>query len=211
MFKRHITVPVVLLFFSLVTILIAVVQAVQIPLGALPADSARLATAPVSHFAHAIGGAVFGLLGPLQFGRVLAGRFGRAHRIMGRIFVIAGAGLALSSLSLLWQFPTSGSPLVSGGRLVFGLGLAAALVVAMQAVRRRDFTAHRNWMIRAYALGIGATAVSMVFIPIYAITGTPPTGLLADVAFIGSWAICVLLAEIIIRRLQPTKGHFTPA
>ena len=53
----------------------------------------------------------------------------------------------LSSFSLLWQFPTDASVLVSGGRLVFG---------------------------------IGATAVSMVFIPIFVITGEPPTGLSAE-------------------------------
>jgi len=204
MFSRSIWIPITLLFFSLATIAIALQQAVQIPFGALPQESARLATVPFTHFFHAICGAVFGLLGPFQFGRVLAGRYGALHRICGRIFVLSGAILALSSFSLLWMFPKDASIIVSGGRLVFGAGLAVALVIAMMAIRRRDIAMHRNWMIRAYALGIGATAVSMVFIPIFAITGQPPTGLTADLAFTGSWAFCVILAEWVVRRQSAT-------
>ncbi len=199
--RLPIVVPAALLFFSFITIVFALVQAVQIPLGALPEDSARLAATPISHFIHAVGGAVFGLLGPLQFGRVLAQKYGKLHRVCGRVFVITGFMLALSSLSLLWHFPDIGAPLASIGRLVFGLALGVALVIAMTAIRNRDFTRHRDWMIRAYAIGIGATAVSMVFIPIYAITGEPPMGLASDIAFIGSWTVCVIFAEWLVRRL----------
>ena len=204
------TVPAILFFFSLVTILLATVQAVQIPLGALPADNARISTTPVSHFIHVVGGAVFGLLGPLQFGRVLARKFGKLHRVLGRVFVVAGFMLSLSSLSLLWHFPNIDAPLASAGRLVFGSALGAALTVAILAIRKRDFIRHRDWMIRSYALGIGATAVSMVFIPIYVIKGVPPMGLVSDIAFIGSWAACVLFAELLVRRLH-AKAQAAPA
>ena len=197
--QRFIAVPTILFFFSFATIAISLTQAIQIPIGALPSENARLATVPISHFFHALGGTLFGLIGPIQFGRVLARNYGNLHRIMGRVFVLAGFALVISSITLLWKFPTEASLLVSGGRLIFGLGLAFALTRGMMAIRRRDFNLHRNWMIRAYALGIGATAVSMIFIPIYAITGQPPLGLTADSLFIGSWAACVVLAEWIVR------------
>ncbi len=71
----------------------------------------------------------------------------------------------------------------------------------MQAVFKRDFTGHRNWMIRAYAIGIGATAVTMVFFPIYLVTGEPPTGIAADIAFLGAWTACVVFAEVLVRRI----------
>ena len=202
-FVRPIVVPLVLFLISGMTILFASVQAVQIPTGTLPAENARISTAPISHFAHVIGGIVFGVLGPIQFGRVLARKFGRLHRIMGRVFVLAGACLALSSLSLLWAFPTAAGDLVNIGRLVFGIALAIALGIAMQAIRARDIPRHRDWMIRAYAIGMGATLVSVAFLPIFLITGTPPSGLMSDVIFIGSWAACIVFAEWIIRRAQP--------
>ena len=144
-FKRSITIPAILFFFSFATIAISLSQAVQIPFGSLPVENARLATEPVSHFFHAFGGTLFGLIGPIQFGRVLAGKFGNLHRIMGRVFVLAGFSLVISSFVLLWKFPTEASLLVSGGRFVFGLGLAFALICGLMAIRRRNFSLHRNW------------------------------------------------------------------
>jgi uncharacterized membrane protein len=149
---------------------------------------------------HVVGGATFGILGPIQFGRVLMRKYGQLHRVLGRVFVAAGAMISLSSLSLLWHFPAAYSLAVNSGRLLFGIALGAALVMAMLAIRKRDFARHRNWMIRAYAIGMGATAVTMVFFPIYAITGAAPTGLVSDIVFLGSWTACIVFAEALVRR-----------
>ena len=109
--------------------------------------------------------------------------------------------ISVSSLGLLWHFPDTYSVAISGGRLVFGVGLGVALFMAMQGIYTRDIARHRNWMIRAYAIGIGATAVTMVFFPIYLITGEPPKGLVADIAFLGAWTGCVVFAEVMVRRI----------
>ncbi len=200
-FASPVVVPVALYFGTLLTILLALVQVVQIPLGALPEDSQRLSAAPVWHFMHVLGGATFGILGPIQFGRALMPRYGLLHRVLGRMFVAAGAMISLSSLGLLWRFPDTYSVAISSGRLLFGIALGVALAIAMQAIYKRDFTRHRNWMIRAYAIGIGATAVTMVFFPIYLITGKPPVGLASDIAFLGAWSACVVVAEGFVRRI----------
>jgi uncharacterized membrane protein len=186
---------------TLLTIVLALVQVVQIPLDALPEDSRHLRATPVWHFVHVLGGVAFGILGPIQFSRVLMHKYGLLHRIIGRVFVAAGAMISLSSLGLLWHFPDRDSAAISSGRLLFGVALGVALAVAMQAILKRDFTLHRNWMIRAYAIGMGATAVSMVFFPIYVITGDPPTGLVADVVFLGAWTACIGFAEGLVRRI----------
>ncbi|OJF89758.1 hypothetical protein AX760_24690 [Pararhizobium antarcticum] len=182
------------------TIILALVQAVQIPLGALPEDSLRLNAVPFWHFVHVLGGATFGILGPIQFGRVLVHKYGRLHRVLGRVFVAAGVMLSLSSLSLLWHFPNAYSVAVTSGRFLFGVALGLALAIAMHAIRKRDFARHRSWMIRAYAIGMGATAVSLVFFPIYVITGKPPSGLVFDIVFLVSWTACVAFAECLVRR-----------
>lgn len=200
-FAKPFVVLAALFFVTLLGTILALVQVVQIPLGTLPEDSWRLKAAPVWHFMHVLGGAMFGILGPIQFSRVLMRKYGFLHRFMGRIFVAAGAMISLSSLGLLWHFPGTYSVAVSSGRLLFGVALGVAMAIAMLAIRKRDFTRHRNWMIRAYAIGIGATAVSMVFFPIYAITGEPPTGLGADIAFLGSWTACVVFAEGLVRSI----------
>ena len=190
-----------LYFGTLLGTILAVVQVVQIPLAALPEDSRHLTATPVWHFMHVVGGATFGVLGPIQFSRVLMCKYGFLHRFMGRVFVAAGLMISLSSLGLLWHFPGTYSVAVSSGRLLFGVALGAALAIAMHAIRKRDFTRHRNWMIRAYAIGIGATVVSMFFFPIYVITGEPPMGLAADFVFLGSWTACIVFAEGLVRKI----------
>ncbi len=194
--------PAALFFGSLIPIISALVQVVQIPLGALPEESRRLSSAPVWHFMHALVGVTFSILGPIQFGRVLMRRYGRLHRVMGRVFVAAGAIISLSSLGLLWRFPDAYSVAMSSGRLLFGIALGVALAIAMQAIRKRDFIRHRNWMIRAYAIAMGGTAVWLVLVPFYAITGEPlPAGLAFDILFLGSWITCVVFAEVLVRRI----------
>lgn len=200
--SSSVVVPLALFLATLLPILLAVVQVVQIPLDALPEDSQRLGATPSLHFMHVLGGATFAILGPIQFGRALLPKFGRLHRVLGRLFVATGAMISFSSLGLLWNFPDSYSMAISGGRLVFGIGLGVALFMAMQAISARDLVRHRNWMIRAYAIGIGATAVTMVFFPIYLLTGEPPQGLVADIAFLGAWTACVLFAEGLVRKLK---------
>ncbi len=199
--SKPLVVPLALFLATLLPILLAVVQVVQIPLNALPEDSQRLGATPVLHFLHVLGGATFAILGPIQFGRALLPQFGRLHRVLGRVFVATGAMISVSSLGLLWHFPDTYSVAISGGRLVFGVGLGVALFMAMQGIYKRDIARHRNWMIRAYAIGIGATAVTMVFFPIYLITGEPPKGLVADIAFLGAWTGCVVFAEVMVRRI----------
>lgn len=77
----------------------------------------------------------------------------------------------------------------------------------MLRVRARNIPRHRDWMIRAYAIGMGATIVSIVFIPIFVITGEPPTGITADIAFIGAWAACVVFAEAVIYRINAPQRN----
>jgi len=198
---KPVVVPAALYLITLLSILLALAQVVQIPLGALPEDSQRLTAAPVWHFMHVLGGATFGILGPIQFGRVLKRKYGPLHRVIGHVFMAAGAMISVSLLGLLWRFPDAYSEALSIGRLLFGIALGVALVIAMLAIQKRDFTRHRNWIVRAYAIGMGATAVSMVFFPIYLITGEPPTGLASDIVFLGSWTTCVVLAECLVRRI----------
>lgn len=195
-----------LAFFTAIPVLNALVQVVQIPSGTYPADSARLAIAPVAWFVHVLAGAAFGLAGPVQFVRALRHRFGRLHRATGRVFVIAGAALGLSGLSLLAQLTSERTPLADIARGLFGLWLLIALALAMTAVRDRDFPRHRAWMIRAYAVGMGLGTVGLVFFPIYIVTGQPPMGLGADILFVASWVLTIVIGEVVVRSLsRPTQ------
>jgi uncharacterized membrane protein len=200
LFQRPIPLALALTFGTAIPVLTALVLVVQIPSGTYPEDSARLAVAPIAWFAHVLAGAAFGITGPLQFIRALGHRFGALHRLSGRIFVVSGAVLGLSGLSLLAQVMSQRTPLVDIARGLFGLALLIALGLGMAAIRDRDILRHRAWMIRAYAIGMGLGAVALVFFPIYIVTGQAPTGLASDILFIASWLLTIALAEMVIRR-----------
>ncbi len=204
-FSRPAPLVLALVFFTFIPVLTALVQVFQIPFGSYPEDSARLAVAPISWFAHVLAGVAFGIIGPVQFVRALRHRFGALHRVSGRIFVLSGAILGLSGLSLLAQVTSERTPLVDIARGLFGLALLIALALAMAAIRDRDFLRHRAWAVRAYAIGMGLGTVALVFFPIYIITGRPPSGLASDVLFVASWALNIAFAEVFIRYSSPSS------
>ncbi len=84
-----------LFFLSAIPVCMAAVRLYQVPMGQLPLDAIKFDIVPWSHFAHALGGVLFGALGPLQFAGVLKRRFATFHRVTGRIFVAVGMLLAL--------------------------------------------------------------------------------------------------------------------
>lgn len=205
-FVRPVPLALLLLVLTAIPIVIALVRVVQVPAGLLPQDAEKFAAVPWALFLHALGGALFGLLGPVQFAGVLRRRFGRAHRITGRVFVIAGLFMALSSLRLLWQFPDATTWIAGLARLLAGAALGLALIAALRFARARDIPRHRAWMIRAYAIGMGPAAVSLLLFPIFVVTGAPPVGVLADLLFVLSWAINLGIAEWVIRRAGPARS-----
>ena len=199
-FERPVVLCLTLLFLTSIPIVFAGLRLVQLPLGTLPEDSLRVAVAPASFWLHAAAGVSFGLIGPLQFARVLRRRFGGLHRLLGRVFVVAGVGLGLSGLSLLVQVDSIATPLLDIVRALAGGALVIMLVQGIAAARHRDTARHRAFMIRAYAIGMGSGTVAFVMLPIYLVTGEPVTGLWSDLVFVGSWGANLLVAEWVIAR-----------
>jgi len=200
-FSRPIPLVLALAFCTFIPVTMAAVRVVQIPLGALPDDSLRLASAPVAAFLHALAGALFGVLGPLQFVRALRWRFGTLHRVAGRVFVLAGMGLGLSGLALLLRVENIATGLLDAARGVFGLALIVVLVLGVAAARAHDMARHRTWMIRAYAIAMGSGTVAPVMFPVYLMSGEPPTGVIADIAVVGMWVLTIGVGEWVVRRL----------
>lgn len=205
-FTRPTTLLLVLAFCTFIPVMMAAVRVVQIPLGTLPEDSLRLAAVPVAFFFHALAGLLFGLLGPLQFARALRRRFGKLHRLAGRVFVVAGAGMALSGLALLLQVESIATGLLDAARGTFGLALIATLSLGVAAARECDMPRHRAWMIRAYAIGMGQGTVALVMFPLYLVTGEPPTGLTTDIVVVGMWLLNIALGEWVIRRMSSQRA-----
>jgi uncharacterized membrane protein len=199
-FARPVRLGLALAFFTFIPVMMAAFRVVQIPLGALPEDGLRLASVPDAYFVHSLAGVLFGILGPLQFVRALRHRFGTLHRLSGRVFVLAGVGLALSGLALLLNVESIATGFLDAARVVLGLALIAVLVLGVAAARAHALLRHRAWMIRAYAIGMGSGTVAPVMFPVYLIRGEPPTGLTTDIAVVGTWLLTIAVGEWVVRR-----------
>ena len=83
--------------------------------------------------------------------------------------------------------------------------MAACLVLGFTAIRRRDITAHRAWMIRAYAIGVAAGTQAFTGAIGGALFGTGE--LRGDLAKAAGWIINLAVAEWVIRRPTQAKAQ----
>jgi hypothetical protein len=185
-----------LVLLSAVPVVAGAVRVGQLTVGAaVTADNARFFASPVPVVSHIVGATVFCLLGAFQF----VPR--RWHRIAGRIVVPCGLLAALAGLWMAAFYPLADDVVLRAMRFTFGTAMAASLVLGYLAVRRRDFLTHRAWMIRAYAIGLGAGTQVFASLAWYALAGTPGN-VGVDVAMGAGWVINMTVAELHIRSVQ---------
>jgi uncharacterized membrane protein len=162
----------------------------------------RFFAMPLPVVVHIIGASLFCLLGALQFHRGLRRR--RWHRIAGRVLVPCGLAAAITGVWMTLYYPLPANDgtrfgILGLSRLGFGAMMAVAIVLSVVAIRRRDIVRHRAWMIRAYAIGLGAGTQVFTHLPWVLLLGTPGVGTRAVLMNAG-WIINVVFAEWIIRR-----------
>jgi uncharacterized membrane protein len=163
------------------------------------ADTSRFFVMPVPVVVHIVSACLFTLVGALQFSKAL--RQSRWHRLSGRVLVVAGILAAASGLWLTNFYPPLGNegPLLYFFRMAAGLGMLWFLVQGYRAARRRRFDAHRPHMLRAYALGLGASTQMLIGIPVLLLFGEPAP-LVGDLMLGAGWVINLAVAQWAIGR-----------
>ena len=101
-------------------------------------------------------------------------------------------------MTLLYSPQPGTGDLLYGVRLVVASAVAAFLVLGFTAIRRRDIPAHRAWMIRAYAVGLGAG--TQVFTEGFGEALLGHGDLTGDLLKTSGWVINLAVAEWVIRR-----------
>lgn len=200
--------PVGLLLLSAIPLAAGTVRLVQLAGGpaAMPVDP-RFDGFPLALVLHIVGAAVFALVGAFQFVPRLRRRHPGWHRRSGRVLVVAGLLVAASALWLTLFYPAQPDTgrLLFWVRLLVAPAMAASLVRGLTAIRRRDIRSHRAWMIRAYALGLGAGTQVLTEGVGDAIFGSGV--LIGDLEKGAAWLINLSIAEWAIRR--PTARRVT--
>jgi uncharacterized membrane protein len=193
--------PVALLALCLVPVMSGTLRLVQLAGGPeiMPADD-RFLGWPVALITHIVGSLFFAVVGAFQLVASIRRRHPAWHRRAGRALAVAGLMVAGSAIWLtLFYDPQPGTGVVLLVlRLVVAPALAGCLVVGVLAARRRDFTAHRAWMIRAYAIALGAG--TQVFTQGFGEVLLGHGELSGDLLKAAGWVINLAVAEWAIRR-----------
>jgi uncharacterized membrane protein len=193
-------VPLALVVLSLIPVVAGSLRLLEIAGGPqLIPTNPRIDASPAPVVVHVLAAALYAFLGAFQFPARLRRRHPGWHRRSGRILVGAGLVVAGSGLWMTLFYPGApGGDLLWGVRLLVGSAMAAFIVLGFTAIRRRDIPAHRAWMVRAYALAVGAGTQAFTQGVGQGLFGTGDLSTAISVA--SGWVINAVVAEWVIRR-----------
>jgi uncharacterized membrane protein len=164
-----------------------------------PADSydGGFARHPGLTLLHMVPGLIFVILGPLQFVTKIRARYINLHRWCGRIYVASGVVVGVSALVLGVVVGFAGATETAAVTFFSALFLIF-LGLAVFRIRRREVVAHREWMIRAFALGLAVTTMRPMVGILTALTGLPFSEILG-ISFWLAFSLHMVVAECWIR------------
>lgn len=101
--------------------------------------------------AHVVLGAVAMTTACFQIWPAFRARHPKAHRVMGRVYVLGGV-IPGSLLAVTVGAVSPFGPIVRVANVLMGILWLAVTVAGFRAARARRFGDHRRWMIRSFAL-----------------------------------------------------------
>jgi uncharacterized membrane protein len=103
---------------------------------------------------HILPGGLFLALVPFQFLPSIRQEHLQLHRWMGRVLVVCG--LIIGASALVMSYTTNiGGPNETAATTLFAIVFLFCLLRAYRHIRRKEVERHREWMIRAYGVGLG--------------------------------------------------------
>jgi uncharacterized membrane protein len=121
------------------------------PAATLDAGFARHAALTLAHI---LPGALFLGLTPLQFVAGIRAKHLQVHRWLGRVLMVAGLIIGITALIMSYKM-NIGGPNETAATTLYAIVFLICLMNAYRYIKRKDVTRHREWMIRAYAVGLG--------------------------------------------------------
>src|SRR5262245_48554311 len=167
-------------------------------------DDVRYLQNPLTTWLHVIPGMIFLIVGALQFSRTMRTRWIRLHRILGRVLIVTGLFLVAVSFGIVFMFPAIGGAVTAVANFTFGLLMAFSLIKALVHIRRREISLHREWMIRAFAIGLAASTIRLAIVAFVGIANAQIEQIFGISFWIG-FTLNLLLAEVWIRRTRSRR------
>ena len=208
-------VPAGLIFLSLVPALAGTSRLIELSSGAEVTEAnARFFASPLPVVLHIISVTLYSIVGAFQFSTPLRHWRPRWHRLAGWFLVPGGLVAALSGLWMtqFYPWPAGDGVFLYWQRIFFGLAMLLALLLGILAIRQRNYRQHGAWMIRAYAIGLGAGTQVFTHIPWFLLGGAgAPPELLRALMMGAGWVMNLLIAEWVIRKRPSLRQRSSSA
>ena len=208
--KAEWLIPALLIALSLVPVLAGAARLSELASGAqVTPDNARFFASPLPVAVHIISVSLYCMLGALQFAPGFRRRHSSWHRMVGKwILVPCGLAAALSGLWMtqFYAWPKGDGELLYVFRLIFGSAMLISIVLGAFAARSRDYDRHGEWMMRGYAIGLGAGTQVFTHLPWLLFFGAPDE-LTRALLMAAGWVINIIIVEWIIRSRRTRKSR----
>ena len=168
---------------------------------------------PALTLIHIVPGLFFMVLGPIQFSRSIRARHLWWHRLSGRVFVVCGSVIGISALVMSFAMKAIGGVNQAASTILFSIFFLFALCKAFWHIRRREIALHREWMIRAFAIGLAVATIRPIvgiFFATSPLTGLTPREFFGTAFWIG-FVLHLIAAEGWIHATAARQGNAIPA
>src|SRR5262249_10449049 len=150
---------------------------------------------------------LFLVLGPLQFSRTFRERHLRLHRRIGRILLLCGMVIGVSALVMSFGMPSIGGVNQAASTTLFAFFFLFGLGKAFRHILRREVALHREWMIRAFSIGLAVAAIRPIIAVFFAtsrLSGLTPHEFFGTAFWIG-FVLHLIAAEAWIHAVRPQQ------
>jgi len=170
-----------------------------------PPFDAEFGRHPFLTLIHILPGALFMILGPFQFIPGIRSRYLRFHRLSGRIYIASAYIIGISALIMSFVLSPIGGINQAVATILFAILFLVSLSKAWWHILRRRIALHREWMIRAFSIGLAIGTIRPLMVLFFAFSGLPPQVFFGTAFWIG-FTIHALAAEVWINytRISPS-------
>ena len=207
--RREWTILLIIFAYSFIPVFGGLFRIVELTGGpAVAPENPRALAAPLPIVLHIFGSSLFCLLGAVQFLPSIRRHHPTTHRALGRTVAISGC---ISAVTGVWMTVFYALPDELQGnmlywvRIILGFSMVGLIAGAVVAIRSGNIFRHGALMLRAYAIGQGASTQTFLGIGWIVVFGTELLGPLRDGMMVFAWALNLLMAEFLIGKFPMPK------
>jgi len=162
----------------------------------------------VGFYSHVTGGGLALISGAFQFFPKLRQRRLSLHRFIGKVYVLVCLWSGFSGFFIALY--ATGGPVAKTGFVLLAVFWVFSTLMAYRTIRKKDIEAHREWMIRSYALTFAAVTLRL-HLPLY--TGFMGLDFIPAYRLVSwtAWVPNLLVVEWFIRRQAKVATKWIPS